>query len=251
MAVGRFAVKELTMVVRVTSAASIMALAVAAWPFPAQAQSPTPKISCTTPGAATLAAVIPSTVNAINWGDGFGFGAPNILVDALPAVQFNCNGGMYSADVTGNKFSVNFGPIGVPGDPSYKVFPGQFTYDLVGTQEYKEQKPDGQLTVTEFDLAVSVHKWNFDGFLALDHKDYIVIKMDSAFGDALSDTNKLFFNQADGSVSLDPPIPGGPGGSGTIELSTTPTAAPEPATFALLGTGLLAAARVLRRKSRR
>ena len=234
------------MVVRVTSAASIMALAVAAWPFPAQAQSPTPNISCTTPGAGTLAAVIPSTVNAINWGDGLSFGSPNISVDgAVPGVQFNCNGGMYSHDVSGNKFSVNFGPIG---SQDQKIFPGEFTYDLVGTQEYKELKIDTTLTVTEFDLAVSVHKVNVDGFLAVDHKDYIVIKMDSAFGDAVSDTNKVFVNEADGSVVLDPPIPGG---FGTVELSTTPTATPEPGTLALFGSGLLAAARVLRRKSRR
>jgi hypothetical protein len=236
------------MVVRVTSAASIMALAVAAWPFPARAQSPTPKISCTNPGAGTLAAAIPSTVNAINWGDGFGFGAPNILVDALPGVQFNCNGGMYSHDVTGDKFSVNFGPIG---SQDQKIFPGEFKYDLVGTQEYKELKIDTTLTVTEFDLAVSVFKLNADNNPVLDHKDFIVIKMDSAFGDAVSDKTIFSLNAADGSVSLDPPIPGGPGGSGTVELSTTPTATPEPGTLALFGSGLLAAARVLRRKSRR
>jgi hypothetical protein len=241
--VGRFAVKELIMVVRVTSAASIMALAVAAWPFPAQAQSPTPNITCTTPGAGPLAAVAPSTVNGINWGDGFGFGAPNILVDALPAVQFNCNGGMYSADVTGHKFSVNFGPIG---SQDLKIFPGEFKFDLAGTQVYSEQKVNVQLTVTEFDLSMGVYKV-IDGTLALDHKDDVFLKIDSAFGDALSDTNKLFVD-GNGNVVFDAPIPGG---SGTIELSTTPTAAPEPATFALLGTGLLAAARVLRRKSRR
>ena len=231
------------MVVRATSAASIMALAVAAWPFPAQAQSPTPNISCTNSGAGTLAAVIPSTVNAINWGDGFGFGAPNILVDTVPGVQFNCNGGMYSADVSGKEFSVNFGPIG---SQDQKIFPGEFKY-LVGTQEYKEQKGDVQLTVTEFDLSINVYKPNVDGALVFGYKDYIVIKMHSAFGDAVSDKTKVFV-EGDGSVVLDPPIPGG---FGTVELSTTPTPTPEPATFALLGTGLLAAARVLRRKSRR
>ena len=45
------------MVVRATSAASIMALAVAAWPFPAQAQveSPTATVGCTTPNVGALA----------------------------------------------------------------------------------------------------------------------------------------------------------------------------------------------------
>jgi PEP-CTERM motif-containing protein len=235
------------MVVRVTSAASIMALAVAAWPFPAQAQeSPTPTIGCTTPNVGALAEVAPSTVSSINWGDGLSLGAPNILVDTVPGVQFNCNGGMYSADVSGKEFSVNFGPTN-PSDAFLKLG-AEVKWELSGTQEYKEQKVDVQLTVTEFDLVAKVYVKNADGALVLENKDYIVVKMDSAFGDAVSDTNKVFVNEADGSVVLDPPIPGG---FGTVELSTTPTATPEPGTLALFGSGLLAAARVLRRKSRR
>jgi len=235
------------MVVRVTSAASIMALAVAAWPFPAQAQeSPTPNISCSNPGG-TAVAVIPSTVSSINWGDGLIFGAPTLSTDGgLSAAQFNCNGSMYSHDVTGTMFSVNFGPSN-PSDLFLKLGP-ELKWVLVGTQDYKEQKVDVQLTVTEFDLVAKVYVKNADGALVLENKDYIVVKMDSAFGDAVSDTNKVFVNEADGSVVLDPPIPGG---FGTVELSTTPTATPEPGTLALFGSGLLAAARVLRRKSRR
>lgn len=235
------------MVVRVHPAASIAALAVAAWPFSAQAQSPTPSISCTTPGNGTLAAVIPGTVNGINWGDGFSLGAPSILVDALPAVQFNCNGSMYSHDVTGSMFSVHFAPA-----DSYLKIEGELKFQLSGTQEYKEYKEfkEGNkvLDVTEFDLSANFYKFDVAGALVLDHKDYFGLKYESAFGDALSDQNKLFV-QADGSVVLDPPIGGG---SGTVELIATPGGpTPEPTTFALLGTGLLAAARALRRKSRR
>src|ERR1700719_1607518 len=231
------------MVVRVHPAASLAALAVAAWPFSAHAQEgPTPSIGCTTPTTNSLAFLAPDTVNSINWGDGLRLGAPTISVDGGAGVQFNCNGSMYSADVTGDKFSVNFGQ-------DLKIFTGEDKWVLAGTQVYKEQKVDVLLTITEFDLEVDVYGKDADGALVLEHKDFLGVKYDSAFGDALSDTNKVFINEADGSVVLDPPIGGG---SGTVELIATPGGpTPEPGTLALFGSGLLAAARVLRRKSRR
>jgi hypothetical protein len=228
------------MVVRVHPVASLAALAVAAWPFSAHAQeSPTPNIACT-PASDSLSFLAPSKVNGITWGDGFSLGAPSVLVDALPAVQFGCGDNMYSVGVQGLMFSVNFGTGG--------TIPGLEDKWTVATTEYKEFKFNTEYKVTEFDIYANFYKPQIDGSSIFDHKDFIGLKYDSQFGDALSTDNKLFVN-ADGELILDPPIGGG---SGFLELINTPGApAPEPATFALFGTGLLAAARALRRKSRR
>jgi len=229
------------MVVRATSAASIMALAVAAWPFPAQAQessSPTPNISCTNPG--TLADVAPSTVNAINWGDSLSLGAPAVFVDGSLQGQFGCSANMFSVPVQGSMFEVNFGTPGtVPGFDD-KWF-------LATPIDYKEQK-----FVTEFDIFANAWKIMPDGSEVLDHKDFIGVKLESDFGYSTKFTNPdspLFIDTIFHKLILDPDIPGG---TGTVELTATPgPPVPEPATFALFGTGLLAAARILRRKSRR
>jgi len=234
------------MVVRFHPVASLAALAVAAWPFSAHAQeSPTPNIGCT-PASDSLAFLAPSNVNGITWGDGFSLGAPSVLVDALPAVQFGCSANMYSVGVQGSMFSVNFGTGG--------TIPGLEDKWSVATTEYKEfkfdaeQKINVEYKVTEFDIYANFYKPQVDGGSIFDHKDFIGVKYDSQFGDALSANNALFLN-ADGELILDPPIGGG---SGFVELINTPGApTPEPATFALFGTGLLAAARALRRKSRR
>ena len=227
------------MVVRVTSAASIMALAVAAWPFPAHAQelsSPTPNLGCTNPG--TLADVAPSTVNTINWGDGFSLGAPTVFVDSNPGLQFDCSGNMFSAPLNGSMFKVNFG---TPGS-----IPGETLKFELNTPTYEELKLDFKYNVSEFDIYFL--KINVDGIL--EGKDFIGLKIESKFGDSqvTNPANPLFID-ANGNLILDPTIPNV---SDTLELINTHGApTPEPATFALFGTGLLAAARVLRRKSRR
>ncbi len=231
------------MVVRVHSAASLAALAIAAWPLSTRAQgpSPTPNIGCTTPTPGALD-VAPSTVNGITWGDGFSLGAPNVLVDALPAVQFGCGANMFSVPLQGSMFEVNFGTVG--------TVPGLQDKWSLATTEYKEIKLDVELTVTEFDIYANFYKEQVGGGLVFDYKDFIGIKLESSFGDSqvTDPANPLFVN-ADGNLILDPTIPGG---SATLELIDAPGApTPEPATFALFGTGLLAAARVLRRKSRR
>jgi hypothetical protein len=229
------------MVVRVHSAASIAALAIAAWPFSAHAQapSPTPNIGCANPTTGALTGGNGGTVSTINWGDGFSLGAPNVLVDTLPAVQFGCSANMFSVPLQGSMFAVNFGMGG--------TIPGLENKWFLATTEYKEFKFDVEFNVTEFDISANFYKVNVDGVSVFDHKDFIGVTYDSLFGDALSANNTLFVN-ANGELVLDPPIGGG---SGVLELITTPGApTPEPATFALLGTGLLAAARVLRRKSR-
>jgi len=97
-----------SMVVRIHSVASVAALAMAALPLAARgaevAAPLTPNVNCTT--SDTLAAVIPSTVSSINWGDGFSVGAPNVIVDGLPAVQFGCSASMFSVGVQGSMFEI-------------------------------------------------------------------------------------------------------------------------------------------------
>lgn len=224
------------MVVRVRSVAALAA--VAALPFAAHATdlSPTPIIGCNADGL----------VDGINWGDGFSLGAPSVSVTPsvsaasvlLPAVQsFNCSDNMYSTGVRGSMFAVNFGTPGTT--PSGDKL--QWKFDTTG---YQESKFDAKYNVTEFDIYANFVKI---GTGALDNKDFIGIKYWSTLGDALSPENKLFLN-ANGELVLDPPIGGG---SGILELTPTPGApVPEPATFVLFGTGLLAAAQALRRKSR-
>jgi hypothetical protein len=232
------------MVVRVHPAASLAALAVAAWPFSTHAQEgPTPSIGCTTPATNSLAFLAPSTVNGISWGDGLTLGAPTVLVDTLPAVQFDCGANMFGVPLQGSTFAVDFGQVGtVPGT--------EWKWDVAAT-EYKEFKFDVEYKVTEFDISGNAYKLNSDGVPVFDHKDFIGFKYHSLFGDSqfTNPDNPIFIDEISHKLILDPTIPGG---SGFLELITTPGApTPEPATFALFGSGLLAAARVFRRKSRR
>jgi len=225
------------MVVRVRSVAALAA--VAAVPFAAHATAlaptPTPTIGCNTDGG---------VVDSIDWGDGFSLGMPTVAVTPtlaasfVPAVQsFNCSDNMYSAGVQGSMFAVNFGTPGT-------IPQGEQVQWKFDTTEYKEFKFDVEYKVTEFDIYANFVKTDTG---ALDNKDFIGIKYWSTVGDALSPENKLFLN-ANGELILDPPIGGG---SGILELIPTPGApVPEPTTFVLFGTGLLAAAQALRRKSR-
>jgi hypothetical protein len=235
------------MVVRVTSAASIMALAVAAWPFPAHAQepsSPTPNFFCTSPTGAPTGGD-GGTVSTINWGDNFSLGAPTVFVDTNPAgLQFNCGGNMYSTQtLPGSMFEVNFGTPGpTPLGDILKLELDTVTYN-------KEGK-----FVTEFDIYANFVKI-IDGSSVVEQKHFVGLKVESDFGDSQVKNidNPLFLDTANKAVILDPSIPTAPDGtieSATLELINTP-GTPEPATFTLFGTGLLAAARVLRRKSRR
>jgi PEP-CTERM motif len=227
------------MVVRVRDMTALTVVA-AALPFAAHAAtdfSPTPSIGCSTDGG---------FASTINWGDGLSLGSPNVLVQnsasRVPAVQnFACSGSMYSTAVQGDSFAVNFGAPGtLPADRKDKW--------IVETSEYKEFKFDVEYNVTEFDIYGDVYQILGDGSSILDHKDFIGIKYDSTLGNALSDTNSLFVD-TNGDLVLDPPIGGG---SGVVELITTPTSpVPEPTSIILFGTGLVAAAQVLRRKSRR
>jgi len=233
------------MVVRVTSAASIMALAVAAWPFPAHAQepsSPTPNFFCTSPTGAPTGGD-GGTVSTINWGDNFSLGAPTVFVDgSLQGMQFGCSANMFSVPVQGSMFEVNFG---TPGPTPL----GDILKLELDTVTYKEKK-----FVTEFDIYANFYKPLGDGFV-FEGKDFVGLKLESDFGDSQVKNidNPLFIDTANKAVILDPSIPTAPDGSiepATLELINTP-GTPEPATFTLFGTGLLAAARVLRRKSRR
>lgn len=222
------------MVVRARSLAVLAGIATL--PLAAQAAKTPgpPEISCSE-----------GLVSGINWGDGSSFGVPAVQVTKdpgptqLPAVQFGCSNNMYSAGVEGDSFAVNFGNF-YPPDPGFK-------YEVKMDTAYKEfvfDNPDGGLQkeyVSYFDLYINLYKENSDGFLVFDYKDFIGVKLNSLFGFAGGGEFKIM---GDGSVRLDPSIPGG---IGELFLYDTPQV-PEPATLALVGSGV--AAGVLRRKKR-
>lgn len=216
------------MVVRARSLAAVFT-GLAAFPLAAHAGNltMTPNISCTSTDG--------GVVNGIDWGDFGSLGAPLIGLTPqpepdLPAVQFGCNGSMYSVGIQGSDFAVNFGDIVItkPVDKSTPLlFTSNYKLMIPGTDQWKY--------FTNFDLYIEL--FNSDGVLM--GKDFVGVKLDSMFGFSSGGDFKLM---GDGSVMLDPTIPGG---SGVLELYDTP-AVPEPATLALVGSGV--AAGVLRRK---
>jgi hypothetical protein len=239
------------MVVRVRSVASLAALTIAAWPSPAHAQepsSPTPNLRCTSATGAPTGGD-GGTVSTINWGDNFSLGAPTVFVDgSLQGMQFGCGNNMYSTQTfPGSMFEVNFGTPG-------SIPPGDVLKLELDTVTYTKEKK----FVTEFDMYADFLKTTIDGGSVVEQKHFVGLKVESDFGDSkITKLNSLFIDTSNKALILDPSIPAGPNGSiesATLELINTPggpASTPEPATFTLFGTGLLAAARVLRRKSRR
>lgn len=223
----------------VMRARSLAVLAMAAMPLPAFAGtlgSPTPSFMCD--GSITMGdgSVVPA-VSGINWGDGSAFGAPIALVGDPTAVEFSCSNNMYSAGIQGNNFAVNFGAFA----PSDQFLKYELKYELK-TFDYKvliggiDALPCCKY-FSNFDIYIDF--LNTDG--VVQYKEFVGLKLDSAFGYASGGDLKLM---ADGSVVLDPSIPGG---FGTLELYDTP-AVPEPASLLLVGSGVASAAGVLRRK---
>ncbi|HVP44001.1 MAG TPA: PEP-CTERM sorting domain-containing protein [Terriglobales bacterium] len=220
------------MVVRARSLVAVLS-GVAAFPLAAHAANPgpiqTPSLSCNSD----------NFVSGINWGDGSSTGVPAVQSQPGPVqTPFSCANNMYSAGVQGDSFVLNFGNLLPPPDPDLKY---ELKYELLSTS-YKEMvvgTPDKWHTTTDFDMYISFYKED-----VLQYKDFIGLKVDSMFGDALSPNNAFLVNE-EGQLVLDPPLPGG--GFAELELYNTPQV-PEPGTLALVGTGLAGVAGVLRRK---
>lgn len=235
----------------VVRARSLAALAFAAAPFvSAHASiappSPTPSFNCDPSGVG----------GTIDWGDGLsfnpylGFTAGTDLKESVPFNPFSCSvdgGFMDSLDKTSptggmlKYFEVKLtdvvissvdqkivnGPVVDPNNP--------FTF-----AEGKDYNADQKVYDTFWDINLNVSDPSLKD--STEHKDFIGIEVGSQNG--FVPDGMLKYDAADGSVFLDPTIPGA---GSNISLYSTPQV-PEPGSLVMLGSGLLGIGALVRRR---